>query len=85
MGVSQKAKDGLKSNIELGRDLDIYIVSEIVGSGLPLLTPKGTIIKHEIERFVREEETRRGYEYTATPVIAKSDLYKVSGHWLENL
>jgi len=72
---------GLKSNVELGRDLDLYIVSEIVGQGLPLLTPKGAAIKREIENFVISEELKRGYEYTSTPLMAKSDLYKVSGHW----
>jgi len=76
-----KGLKGLKSNVELGRDLDLYIVSEIVGQGLPLLTPKGATIKREIERFVTDEELKRGYEYTSTPVMAKSDLYKVSGHW----
>lgn len=76
-----KGKNGLKSNVELGRDLDLYIVSEIVGQGLPLLTPKGTTIKREIERFATDEELKRGYLYTSTPMMAKSDLYKVSGHW----
>ena len=76
-----ESKSGLKSNVELGRDLDLYIVSEIVGSGLPLLTPKGATIKREIERFITDEELKRGYQYTSTPIIAKSDLYKVSGHW----
>ncbi len=70
-----------KSNVQLGRELDIYIVSEIVGSGLPLFTPKGATIKREIERFIIDEEIKRGYEHTSTPVMAKSDLYKVSGHW----
>jgi threonyl-tRNA synthetase len=78
---TQKSKDGLKSNIELGRDLDLYIVNEVVGQGLPLLTPKGTTIKREIERFVTDEEIKRGYLFTSTPVMAKSDLYKISGHW----
>lgn len=81
MGVSQKAKGGLKSNIELGRDLDLYIVSEIVGQGLPLFTPKGERIKYEIEKFVREEELKRGYLHTSTPIMAKADLYRISGHW----
>ncbi len=76
-----KGKNGLKSNVELGRDLDLYIVSDIVGQGLPLLTPKGATIKREVERFVTDEELKRGYEYTSTPIMAKSDLYKVSGHW----
>ena len=79
--TSERAKSGLKSNVELGRDLDLYLVSEIVGSGLPLLTPKGATIKREIERFIQDEEIKRGYQYTSTPIMAKSDLYKVSGHW----
>jgi threonyl-tRNA synthetase len=78
---TQKAPKGLKSNVELGRDLDLYIVSEIIGSGLPLFTPKGTTIKREIERFITDEELNRGYLHTSTPLMAKSDLYKVSGHW----
>lgn len=78
---TQKAPKGLKSNIELGRDLDLYIISEIVGGGLPLFTPKGATIKREIERFTIDEELRRGYLHTDTPIMAKSDLYKVSGHW----
>ena len=75
------APKGLKSATEIGRDLDLYIINEVVGSGLPLFTPKGTIIRKEIERFIEEEETKRGYLYTSTPVMAKSDLYKISGHW----
>ena len=76
-----KGKDGLKSNIELGRDLDLYIVSEIVGHGLPLFTPKGTAIIRELRKFIEDEEIKREYLYTSTPVMAKSDLYKISGHW----
>ena len=76
-----KGKDGLKSNIELGRDLDLYIVNEIVGHGLPLFTPKGTAIIRELRRFIEDEEIKRGYLYTSTPIMAKSDLYKISGHW----
>jgi len=76
-----RGKDGKKSNVELGRELDLYIVSEVIGQGLPLLTPKGASIKRELEKFTIEEELKRGYEHTSTPVMAKSDLYKVSGHW----
>ena len=76
-----KGKNGLKSNVELGRDLDLYIVNEVVGQGLPLLTPRGATIKREIERFTIDEELKRGYLHTSTPMMAKSDLYKVSGHW----
>ncbi len=76
-----RGKKDLKSNVELGRDLDLYIVNEIVGGGLPLFTPKGTTIKREIERFTVDEELKRGYLHTSTPIMAKSDLYKISGHW----
>jgi len=78
---TEKIKSRLKSNVELGKELDLYLVSEIVGSGLPLLTPAGATIKREIERFIVDEEIKRGYQYTSTPVMAKSDLYKISGHW----
>ena len=78
---TKKPPKGLKSNIELGRDLDLYIVNEIVGQGLPLFTPKGTIIFNTLKRFIEDEEIKRGYLYTKTPVMAKSDLYKISGHW----
>ena len=78
---TKKLPKGLKSNLELGRDLDLYIVSEIVGAGLPLFTPKGTVIIRELRKFIEDEEIKRGYLYTSTPIMAKSDLYKVSGHW----
>ena len=70
-----------KSNVELGKELGLYFVNEIVGGGLPLFTPEGATIKREIERFIVDEELKRGYLHTDTPIMAKSDLYKVSGHW----
>ncbi len=76
-----RGKNDLKSNVEIGRELDLYIVNEVVGQGLPLLTHYGATIKREIERFAIDEELKRGYLHTSTPVMAKSDLYKVSGHW----
>jgi len=78
---SEPGKGGLKSNVELGRELDLYLVNEVIGSGLPLLTPKGATIKRELERFIVDEELKRGYLHTSTPFMAKSDLYKISGHW----
>jgi threonyl-tRNA synthetase len=81
MSSGKKPPKGLKSNVELGRDLDLYIVSEVVGGGLPLFTPKGSTVKREIERFAIDEELKRGYLHTSTPIMAKSDLYKISGHW----
>ena len=78
---AEPGKGGLKSNVELGKELDLYIVNEVIGSGLPLLTPRGATLKREIERFIVDEELRRGYLHTSTPVLARSDLYKISGHW----
>ncbi len=78
---ASRGNNDLKSNVELGKELDLYIVNEVVGQGLPLFTPKGATIKREIERFTTDEELKRGYEYTATPFMAKADLYKISGHW----
>jgi len=79
--MKKESKKRPKSNTELGREMDLFLISEKVGAGLPLLTPKGATIKRELERFIQDEELKRGYQYTATPIMAKSDLYKVSGHW----
>ena len=65
----------------LGKKLDLFIFSDLIGKGLPLLTPKGAIIRQELEKFIIEEETKRGYLRTYTPDLAKVDLYKKSGHW----
>ncbi|MBQ1274688.1 MAG: threonine--tRNA ligase [Cellulosilyticum sp.] len=66
---------------KLGRELKIFTTDEKVGQGLPLLMPKGARIVQTLQRFVEDEEERRGYVLTKTPLMAKSDLYKMSGHW----
>lgn len=66
---------------KLGRELQIFTTSDIVGQGLPLLMPKGAKIVQLLQRFVEDEEESRGYVFTKTPMMAKSDLYKISGHW----
>jgi len=66
---------------KLGKDLDLFVFSDIVGKGLPLWTEKGTTIKRELERFIVDEEIRRGYKHVCTPDLAKTDLYKKSGHY----
>ena len=63
------------------RELGYYVSSELVGQGLPLFTPAGTTILRTMQRFVEDEEIRRGYLHVKTPSFAKSDMYKVSGHW----
>lgn len=66
---------------KLGRELEIFTTSELVGQGLPLIMPKGAKIIQTLMRYVEDEEEARGYEFTRTPVMAKNDLFKVSGHW----
>lgn len=66
---------------KIGKELDLFVFSDLVGKGLPLLTPKGAIIRQELEKFIVDEETKRGYLRTYTPDLAKVDLYKKSGHW----
>jgi len=65
---------------KLGKELDLFLVDEMVGRGLPLLTPKGTAIRHQMEEFIMRLERRQGYEHVKTPDIARLELYKVSGH-----
>ena len=66
---------------KLGRDLGIFMTSDVVGQGLPILMPKGAKILQILQRFVEDEEEKRGFMITKTPYMAKSDLYKISGHW----
>ena len=66
---------------KLGRELGIFMTDELVGQGLPLLMPNGAKLFQILQRFVEDEEERRGYMLTKTPYMAKSDLYKISGHW----
>jgi len=65
---------------KLGKELDLFLVDEMVGRGLPLLTPKGAAIRHQMEEFILRLERRQGYEHVKTPDIARLELYKVSGH-----
>ncbi len=66
---------------KLGRELELFTTSEVIGQGLPILLPKGAKIIQILQRFVEDEEAKRGWQLTKTPYMAKSDLYKLSGHW----
>jgi threonyl-tRNA synthetase len=66
---------------KIGKDLDLFVFSELVGKGLPLFTEKGSIIRRELERFVVDEELKRGYKHIYTPDLANVELYKISGHY----
>ena len=66
---------------KLGRELEIFTTSDLIGQGLPILLPNGARIIQILQRFVEDEEQKRGWLLTKTPFMAKSDLYKLSGHW----
>ena len=66
---------------KLGRELEIFTTVDCIGQGLPIMLPKGTKILQILQRFVEDEEERRGWVRTKTPLMAKRDLYKISGHW----
>lgn len=66
---------------KIGKDLDLFVFSDLVGRGLPLLTDKGATIKRALERFIVDEEIKREYKHVSTPVLAKTELYKTSGHY----
>lgn len=66
---------------KIGRELGYFMTEDKIGQGLPLLMPKGAKLFQILQRFVEDEQERRGYMLTNTPSFAKSDLYKISGHW----
>ena len=92
-GTAFKTKEELAAHLEqleeakkrdhnkLGRELELFTTSDLIGQGLPILLPKGARIIQLLQRFVEDEEQRRGWQLTKTPLMAKSDLYKLSGHW----
>ena len=66
---------------KLGREMELFTTVDVIGQGLPLLMPKGEIMIRTLQRWIEDEEEKRGYVRTKTPLMAKSDLYKISGHW----
>ena len=66
---------------KLGRDLEYFTTVDEIGQGLPCMLPKGAKVIQILQRFVEDEEEKRGYQLTMTPLMAKSDFYKISGHW----
>lgn len=66
---------------KLGKELGLFVFSDVVGPGLPMWTPKGTILRSTLEDFLKDEQVKRGYLPVVTPHIGKVDLFKLSGHW----
>lgn len=77
----RKAEALKRDHRKLGKELGLFVFSDVVGPGLPLWTPKGTIIRSTLENFLQQEQVKRGYLPVVTPHIARVDLFKVSGHW----
>ena len=92
-GTAYATKDELKEHLtqleeakkrdhnKLGREMKLFTTVDVIGQGLPLIMPNGVIIMQELQRWIEDEEAKRGYIRTKTPLMAKSDLYKISGHW----
>ncbi|MBR4072680.1 MAG: threonine--tRNA ligase, partial [Clostridia bacterium] len=66
---------------KIGRELEYFTTVDVIGQGLPILLPKGAKVIQLLQRFVEDEEARRGWQITKTPYMAKRELYKLSGHW----
>ncbi len=81
--MAEQNDNGMDKNDHrvLGKELDLFVFSDVVGKGLPLYTEKGAAVRRELERFIVDEEIKRGYKHVSTPDIAKIDLYKKSGHY----
>ncbi len=71
----------MRDHNKLGRELELFTTVDCIGQGLPILLPKGARVVQLLQRWVEDEEQKRGYLLTKTPLMAKSDLYKISGHW----
>lgn len=92
-GVAFKTKDELKAHLhmleeakkrdhrKLGTELDLFVFSDMVGSGLPMFTPRGTVLREELVKYSNELRERYGFEKVWIPHITKKDLYETSGHW----
>jgi threonyl-tRNA synthetase len=65
----------------IGRELELYMTSELIGAGLPMLLPKGATVRRLLEEYIRGQELQSGYEHVYTPVLGKVELYELSGHW----
>ncbi len=74
-------EDKKRDHNKLGRELEFFTTVDVIGQGLPVLLPKGARVVQLLQRWVEDEEQKRGYLLTKTPLMAKSDLYKISGHW----
>src|SRR5258708_20679534 len=79
--LERLAEDSRRDHRKLGKDLELFMISEEVGAGLPLWLPKGATVRRLLEEYILAKERDQGYQHVYTPQLAKLDLYKTSGHW----
>ncbi|MBQ5833199.1 MAG: threonine--tRNA ligase, partial [Clostridia bacterium] len=79
--VAQQEEALKRDHNKLGRELELFTTVDSIGQGLPVMLPKGARVIQLLQRWVEDEEQKRGYLLTKTPLMAKRDLYKISGHW----
>ena len=79
--LEQQAEALKRDHNKLGRELEYFTTVDVIGQGLPVLLPKGARVVQLLQRWIEDTEQKRGYLLTKTPLMAKRDLYKISGHW----
>lgn len=79
--IKMKAEAKERDHRKLGKELDLFTFSSLIGSGLPLYTPKGAFIRRALNNYIEELQTAEGYQQVWTPQIAKAELFKISGHY----
>lgn len=77
--MREEAKE--RDHRKLGKELDLFMISQEVGQGLPFWLPNGATIRRELERYIVNKELASGYQHVYTPPLASVELYKTSGHW----
>ncbi|MBI5521406.1 MAG: threonine--tRNA ligase [Desulfarculus sp.] len=79
--IEQREEAERRDHRKLGKEMDLFVISPDVGKGLPMFTDKGTTIRRALERFIVDEELKRGYLHVQTPILGRKHLYEISGHW----
>lgn len=79
--IKQQEEAKKRDHRKLGQELDLFVFSDLVGAGLPLWTPKGTVLRQQLDDFVQEMRDAAGYQAVSIPHITKKELYEKSGHW----
>ncbi len=79
--IQRREEAKMRDHNKLGRELELFSTVDCIGQGLPVLLPKGARVIQLLQRWIEDEEQKRGYLLTKTPLMAKCDLYKISGHW----